>query len=103
MADAPTSSERDLYLELVQRFPLRRIRSDAELDQAIKIVDELVTRKDLTPGESDYLDVLSDLVHKYESTEHPIGPVSDAEVLRFLLESHEMAQTELAQRSGIAD
>ncbi|MGO9915163.1 MAG: helix-turn-helix domain-containing protein [Isosphaeraceae bacterium] len=102
MAAVRTAPERDLYIELVQRFPLRRLRSDAELDEAIAIIDRLVTRERLAPGESDYLDVLSDLVHKYESTEHPISPASDAEVLRFLLESNEMAQTELAHRSGIA-
>jgi len=102
MAIVRTSPVRDLYIELVHRFPLRRLRSDAELDEAIAIIDELVTRKDLTPGESDYLDVLSDLVHKYESTEDPISPASDAEVLRFLLESNGMGQTELAKRSGIA-
>jgi len=102
MAVVATSPDRDLYIKLVQRFPLRRLRSDAELDHAIAIIHELVTREDLTPGESDYLDVLSDLVHKYESTEHPIGPASDAEVLRFLLESNKMGQTELKQRSGIA-
>jgi len=103
MAAVTTTPERDLYIELVRRFPLRRLRSDAELDAALAIVHELVTRADLTPGESDYLDVLSDLVHTYETAEHPIGPASDAEVLRFLLESNEMDQTDLAQRSGIGD
>jgi len=102
MAIVARSPDRNLYLKLVRRFPLRRLRSDAELDAAIAIINEFVMRDDLTPGESDYLDVLSDLVHKYESTEHPIAPASDAEVLRFLLESNKMGQTELAQRSGIA-
>lgn len=102
MGNARTSRARDRYIELVQRFPLRPLRSDAELDKAIAIIDELVTRDDLTPGESDYLDVLSDLVHKYESTEHPIEPATDAEVLRFLLQSNEMSQSDLAQRSRIS-
>ncbi len=93
MAAVRTAPERDLYIELVQRFPLRRLRSDAELDEAIAIIDRLVTRERLAPGESDYLDVLSDLVHKYESAEHPIGPASDAELLLFLLESNKMGQT----------
>jgi len=52
-----TSRPRDRYIELVHRFPLRPLRSDAELEKAIAIIDELVTRDDLTPGESDYLDI----------------------------------------------
>jgi HTH-type transcriptional regulator/antitoxin HigA len=101
MAVATTPNGRDLYLGLVQRFPLRRLRSDAELDRAIAIVDELVTRGDLTAGEEDYLDVLSDLVHKYESSEHPIAPASDAEVLRYLMDSRGLNQVQLAKETGI--
>ena len=101
MTVAAASPERDIYLELVRRFPLRRIRSDAELDRAIAIVDELVSRKDLAPGEDDYLDVLSDLVHKYEAAESPIPPASDAEVLRYLMDSHGLNQVQLAAATEI--
>ena len=54
-------------------------------------------------GEQDYLDVLSDLVHKYEGEHDPIAPVADADMVRFLLESNDMSQTELAQKSEIAE
>jgi HTH-type transcriptional regulator / antitoxin HigA len=93
----------DRYLGLVRAFPLRPIRSDPELDRAIAVIDSLITRDDLDPGEQDYLDVLGDLVHKYEAEHDPIAPVPDADMIRFLLESNEMSQTELAQRSGIAE
>ena len=72
------------------------------MDRAIAVIDSLITRDDLDSGEADYLDVLGDLVHKYEAKHDPIAPVSDAETVQFLLESNEMAQTELAERSGIA-
>jgi len=93
----------DKYLGLVRAFPLRPIRSDSELDRAIAVIDSLITRDDLDPGEDDYLDVLGDLVHKYEAEHDPIAPVSDADMVQFLLESNEMAQTELARESGIAE
>jgi HTH-type transcriptional regulator/antitoxin HigA len=73
------------------------------LDRAIAVIDSLITRDDLDSGQEDYLDVLSDLVHKYEAEHDPIAPVPDAEMVRFLLESNEMAQAQLAQRSGIAE
>jgi len=74
--NAKDSSDR--YFELVRQFPLRPIRSDAELDRAIALLDSLVDREDLDPDESDYLDVLGDIVEKYEGQEHPIAPASDA-------------------------
>ena len=75
----------DRYLELVRTFPLRPIRADADLDRAIEIIDSLIDRDDLDEGEADYLDVLGDLVHRYEDKHLPIQEFSDADMLRFLL------------------
>jgi HTH-type transcriptional regulator / antitoxin HigA len=93
----------DNYLRMVRAFPLRPIRSESELDRAIEVIDSLIVKEDLDSGQEDYLDVLGDLVHKYEAEHDPMAAVSDADMVRFLLESNEMAQTELAQRSGIAE
>jgi HTH-type transcriptional regulator/antitoxin HigA len=90
------------YLKLIKAFPLRPIRTESELDRAIAVIDSLVLRDDLDPGEADYLDVLGDLVYKYEAANHPIRPVSDSEMLRFLLDSSGVSQAELAERSRIA-
>src|SRR5208282_1584675 len=93
----------DNYLRMVRAFPLRPIRSESELDRAIEVIDSLIAKEDLDSGQENYLDVLGDLVHKYEAEHDPIAAVSDADMVRFLLESNEMVQTELAQRSGIAE
>src|ERR1700737_2470458 len=79
--------ERDRYLELVRAFPLRPIRSDEQLDQAIEVIASLLDREQLEPGEKDYLDVLSDQVERYEETNVPIPRASDAEILRHLIEA----------------
>ena len=92
-AQAALHGKPDKYLELVKAFPLRPIRSDTELDRAIAMIDSLITRGELDSGEADYLDVLGDLVHKYEAEHDPIAPVPDANMVQFLLESSEMAQT----------
>src|SRR5258708_40321047 len=76
----------DRYLDLVRRFPLRPLRSDADLDAAVAVIDALIDRPKLTAPEQDYLDVLSDLVAAYEAEAVPMRPVGDAELLRFLLE-----------------
>jgi HTH-type transcriptional regulator / antitoxin HigA len=94
---------RDGYFKLVQRFPLRPIRSDGELDEAVRMVDSLLARRDLAPEEEDYLEVLGDLVEQYESEAHPMAPVSDAEMLRHLIEAKGVSQTQISDATGIAD
>jgi len=45
------------YMELVAGFPLRPIRSEAQLDRAIKVVNSLLDQAKRTKDEEDYLDV----------------------------------------------
>jgi HTH-type transcriptional regulator/antitoxin HigA len=93
----------DRYLELIRRFPLRRLQSEADLDAAIRVVHDLIDQDALTPAEDDYLDVLSDLVEAYEEEHHPIGPVSDADMLGSLIESRGATQAAVAAGAGIAE
>ena len=46
----------------------------------------------IAEGEEAYLDVLSDLVKKYEDEHHPIPDASPAEVLKFLIEDRNTNQ-----------
>jgi HTH-type transcriptional regulator/antitoxin HigA len=99
-----TGSERDGdYLDLVRAFPLHPLQDDADLDRAIAVIDSLIDRKTLSRDEEDYLDVLGDLVHKYETKAHPIVPASDADLLRHLLEARGIAQTDVVAGTGIAE
>jgi len=93
----------DRYFQLVLRYPLRPIRSDQELNDAVQMVDSLLDRRDLAPEEEDYLEVLGDLVERYESEAHPMAPVSDAEMLRHLIEAKGVSQTAVSKATGIAD
>lgn len=100
---ARAAPKRDRYLELIQRHPLRPIRTDEELDRAISMVNELIDLPARDADEADYLDVLSDLVEKYEAEAHPIPPASDADVLRYLIEAREITQAKLAADTGVAE
>src|SRR5487761_1630180 len=94
---------RDAYLELIQRFPLRPIRSEKELDRAIEIIDALIDREELDEGEKDYLDVLGDLTERYEAEFYPIEPLSDAAMLAHLIEAKGIPQAKLARETTIAE
>ena len=89
------------YLALIRQFPLRPVRSDAELDRAVAVVDGLIDRDRLDQAESDYLDVLSDLVERYEEEHHPIKPASDAAMLEHLIDSKGLTQVAVAVGTGI--
>src|SRR5438552_11200249 len=97
------AASRNAYLELIKQFSLRPLRSERDLDQAIKIVDRLAVKKSLERSERDYLDVLSDLIERYENEHHAIEPLTDDEMLRFLIEQSRRSQIHLAQETGIAN
>ncbi|MEK7867537.1 MAG: helix-turn-helix domain-containing protein [Planctomycetota bacterium] len=94
---------RDLYFELVQRFPLRRIRSDAKLREAQEVVRSLVIRPRLDSAEVDYLQVLAGLVSDYEAAKFPRKAASDGEMLGFLIEMKGVSQVKTARDNGIAE
>lgn len=92
---------KERYLALIRRFPLRPIRSEKQLDRAIAMIDALISRDDLRREEQDYLDVLSDLVERYETEQHPMPPVSDAAMLEHLIEAKGVSQSEVARATGV--
>ena len=92
---------RDSYLELVVAFPLASIKSDAHLAEAQEVMDRLLVKGHLDPGEEMYLDALSDLVAACEDERHPIEPASDADLLRHLMEAKGVTQIQLHRDTGI--
>ncbi len=91
------------YLALIRKLPLRPIRSEAELDRAIAMVDALSDRGALSPAEHDYLLVLSGLIERYEDEHHPIPAVSGVPMLRYLIESRGVPQARVAAEAGVAE
>ena len=57
----------------------------------------MAIRDDLTQGETDYLDVLTDVIEKYEDNRYPVEDVSGVELLRFLLSEQGKTQAEVAR------
>ena len=67
------------------------------------MIDSLIDRERLEPEEQDYLDVLADQVEKYETGRHPLPAVSEADMLRHLIEARGLTQLRLAADTGIAE
>jgi HTH-type transcriptional regulator/antitoxin HigA len=89
------------YFELVKQFPLIHIRDSAHLDSAEKMMRRLL-KMELDEGEQEYLDVLTDLIEKYETKHEPILDAFESDVLRLLMESNGLSQMALARKVGIS-
>lgn len=92
----------DDYLRLVRRFPLRPLRDERDYDGAVAILDELVVRSDLSPGETDYVDALTRFVEDYDDAHHPLAhfQATPLEVLRHLVERAGMTTSDLGRVIG---
>ena len=93
--------DRDLYMELVLDFPLASIKSDEHLEAAQQVIDVLLARGTLDKGQALYLDALSDLVGAYEDEHHAIGPASDSDLLRHLMDAKGVSQMQLSTDTGL--
>jgi HTH-type transcriptional regulator/antitoxin HigA len=95
-----TRRNRDSYMELIRRFPLKPIKNDAEHGQATGIISELMGGR-LDGGAGDYLDTLIVLVNKYEDEHHAIDErMTPQAALRALMEANGLNQAAVGRIIG---
>ena len=94
---------KDRYLELVQYVPLRPIRNEGELDEAINMVNYLIDREKMNSDEKDYLHVLGGLIYEYESKHINFERVPDSGMLQHLIEAKGVTQAQVAKECRIAE
>ena len=95
----PKVSEK--YLDLIRSFPLRPIRTDAELRQAEKVLHALLDAESLSVPEKDYLEILGNVIEEFEEKAHPIEDVLPREMLAGLMEAKNVTQIEVSRATGI--
>jgi HTH-type transcriptional regulator/antitoxin HigA len=90
------------YQKLIKRFPLRPIRDDEQNDRAAEICDVLTDRVDvLNEAERDYLEVLTDLIAKYESRwDAEVSAMSPRDLVLYLMDQNGLAQKDLVPEFG---
>jgi HTH-type transcriptional regulator/antitoxin HigA len=91
------------YLALAKAFPIRPLRSDTELDEAIAVLNSLLSRKKpLDDQEQGYLEALGHEIQRYEDEAVPMPEVSGAEMLRHLIDARGVTLSAVADATGIA-
>lgn len=104
MKTARKTREPDTYFSLVRKFPLKPLRSEAEYDEAVAVMEKLAVRGEhaLDSGERDYLDVLGRMISDYDERYYAIGPDTRtvAQRLRDLMADHGMNVSALGRVIG---
>jgi HTH-type transcriptional regulator/antitoxin HigA len=89
------TTEPNSYIELLQKFPPRPIKSEAELLAVQEVIDTLLDSGEITPEKQDYINVLGILVHEYEEKHVSIPDLSGIELLKALIDEFELKQKDL--------
>ncbi len=92
------------YLALIERFPLRPLRSEREYDAAAAILDQLAVRVEgsLDRGEQDYFDALTMMVEAYDQEHETPDDANDdpLSTLKYLMKESGLSQAELGRLLG---
>lgn len=79
--------------------PYLSIRTEQEYDQAIERLNQLLDEvgTDETHPLYEFLDTLGTIIEAYEIQQHPIPEASGADVLRYLMDEHDLRQSDLPE------
>ncbi|HUO08819.1 MAG TPA: hypothetical protein VM008_11000 [Phycisphaerae bacterium] len=89
------------YATLIQVFPLFPLHDEVDYDNALEVAESLVGLSETTDDQADYLDVLTDIIQKYESQHHPVnGRSTPLSSLKHILEERDMTASDLGRLLG---
>ena len=95
-------SVQSAWKELTKLLPLGPITSNKAYEQRVRVMDELLER--IGTNESHplmpLLDLLTKQIEAYEAEHHNLPDATPAEVLQYLMEEHDLKQTDLAEELG---
>jgi HTH-type transcriptional regulator/antitoxin HigA len=99
-APQPRRPARDInktaYGELLVRALPRVIKTEAENERIIAEIERLDTSgRALTPEEDSLAELMTVLVRQFEEGRYPLGEASPLDVLRVLMENHDLRQRDL--------
>ena len=83
------------YIDLLQKFPPRPIKSEEDLLAVQQVIDTLLDSGELTPDKHDYLNLLGILVHEYEEKYVLIPDLNGVELLKALIDELGLKQKDL--------
>jgi HTH-type transcriptional regulator / antitoxin HigA len=83
------------YIELLNEFPPRPIRSASDAIAVQRVVDALLDADRLSPEQQEYLNLLGIVISEYEDKTVEISDIYGIELLNVLIEEWGLKQKEL--------
>lgn len=93
----------DGYLRLVMEFPLRRIRTRKQHEEAVRFLADLGIRGQKQAGVEDYTETLAQLIDDYEKgagLKLDLSHLTPVDALRHLMDAHGMGVSALGRIVG---
>jgi HTH-type transcriptional regulator / antitoxin HigA len=87
--------EREKYIDLLNEFPPRPIKSGKDFIAIQKVVDALLDAKKLSSDQQEYLNLLGMIIHEYEGKTVEIPDIHGVELLNVLIEEWNLKQKDL--------
>ena len=89
------------YSELLSQYQPKLIRTEAENERALEIVEELMHRPDRSPEENELYDLLIVLIEKFEQEFYqPDSDSNPHSMLQFLIEQQGLSSRDLVPTLG---
>ncbi|WP_204140589.1 type II toxin-antitoxin system HigA family antitoxin [Halomicronema sp. CCY15110] len=83
------------YLELLQDFPPRPIKSEQDYWALQAVIDRLLDAGELTADQRDYLNLLGLLIQEYDEQHVAMPDLAGVELLKALIEEFDLKQKDL--------
>jgi HTH-type transcriptional regulator / antitoxin HigA len=90
------------YAVLLQKIAPKVMRTEQENEAYTEILYELDRRKNLTAAEKELAELLTLLIENFEETRYRLPRAKPLDVLRFLMEQHQLKQKDLVKVFGTA-
>ena len=99
MTQATPEQLEHAWRRLQALVPLSVIRTEPQYEQAVETLDRLLDTvgDDETHPLYDLLDTLGVLIHTYEESHAPAGDVSGIDVLKLLMDEHQLPTADLPE------
>lgn len=92
------------YKKLLCQYQPKVIKSEAENEMALKVVEQLMYSDNRTPEENELYDLLVTLIEKFEQEYYQPGLTSTPQsILHFLMEQKEILREDLGKILGSQD
>ncbi|BAZ13663.1 HTH-type transcriptional regulator [Calothrix sp. NIES-4071] len=93
----------EIYSQLLVKYQPRIIQTEEENENFLEVVDELMSRENLTNEEDTILDLLVKLIEDFEEKHYPLNNSTPRSVMLHLMEAQNLSASNLVEIFGSSE